>query len=318
MPLPTPQDIQAAAARLEGVAHRTPLASSRLLNEAAGFELVFKCENLQRVGAFKFRGAWNTVAQLTDAEAARGVVTHSSGNHAQALALAARERGIAAHIVMPDNAPAVKRAAVEGYGARVIPCTPTLAAREATAAAVLAETGAAFVHPYDDPRIIAGQATACRELLEDAPDLDLVIAPVGGGGLLSGTCLAAHAHDPGLRVIGAEPLGADDAARSLAAGRLIPQTGPDTIADGLLTSLSDLTFSILSAHVDRIVTVPDDATLRALRLFWERTKLIIEPSSAVAVAVALSAEVAALRPRRVGVILSGGNVELGALARLLV
>jgi len=314
----TPQDIREAAARLEGVAHRTPVTSSRLLNEIAGFELVFKCENLQRVGAFKFRGAWNAVAQLTEAEASRGVATHSSGNHAQALALAARERGIPAHIVMPRTAPAVKRAAVEAYGARVITCEPTLAAREETARRVLAETGAAFIHPYDDPRIVAGQATACRELLEDAPELDLVIAPVGGGGLLSGTCLAAHMHDSGLRVIGAEPLGADDAAWSLAAGRLIPQTAPDTVADGLLTSLSELTFGILRAHADRVVTVPDDATLRALRLFWERTKLIIEPSSAVAVAAALSAEVRALAPRRAGVILSGGNVELGSLARLLV
>lgn len=318
MSVVTEQDIREAAARLEGVAHRTPVASSRLLDEIAGFELVFKCENLQRVGAFKFRGAWNAVSQLGDAEAARGVVTHSSGNHAQALALAARERGVPAHIVMPRTAPAVKRAAVEGYGARVIACEPTLAAREETARAVLAETGGVFIHPYDDPRIVAGQATACRELLEEAPDLDLVIAPVGGGGLLSGTCLAAHLHDPGLRVIGAEPLGADDAARSLAAGRLIPQTAPDTVADGLLTSLSELTFGILREHVDRIVTVPDDATLRALRLFWERTKLIIEPSSAVAVAAALSAEVRALAPRRAGVILSGGNVDLGSLAALLV
>lgn len=318
MSVVTEQDIREAAARLEGVAHRTPVASSRLLDEIAGFELVFKCENLQRVGAFKFRGAWNAVSQLGDAEAARGVVTHSSGNHAQALALAARERGVPAHIVMPRTAPAVKRAAVEGYGARVIACEPTLAAREETARAVLAETGGVFIHPYDDARIVAGQATACRELLEEAPDLDLVIAPVGGGGLLSGTCLAAHLHDPGLRVIGAEPLGADDAARSLAAGRLIPQTAPDTVADGLLTSLSELTFGILREHVDRIVTVPDDATLRALRLFWERTKLIIEPSSAVAVAAALSAEVRALAPRRAGVILSGGNVDLGSLAALLV
>lgn len=310
-------DIRAAAERLAGVAHRTPVHTSRLMDEAAGARLFFKCENLQRVGAFKFRGAWNAVSQLSAEEAARGVVTHSSGNHAQALALAARERGAPAHIVMPSTAPAVKRAAVEGYGARIVTCEPTLVARETTAAAVVAETGAVFIHPYDDPRIIAGQGTACLELLENVPDLDAVIAPVGGGGLMSGTCLAGHGLRPDLRVIGAEPAGADDAARSLAAGELIPQTGPDTVADGLLTSLGELTWPVIRDHVERIVTVDDAAILRALRLFWERTKLVIEPSSATAVAVVLSDEVRALGMRRVGVILSGGNVDLGTLAALL-
>ena len=310
-------DIHAAAERLVGVAHRTPVHTSRLLDEAAGAHLFFKCENLQRVGAFKFRGAWNAVSQLTDGEAARGVVTHSSGNHAQALALAARERGAPAHIVMPSTAPAVKRAAVEGYGARIVTCEPTLAARETTAAAVVAETGAVFIHPYDDPRIIAGQGTAALELLEDVPDLDAVIAPVGGGGLMSGTCIAGHGLRPDLRIIGAEPAGADDAARSLAAGELIPQAGPDTVADGLLTSLGELTWPVIRDHVERIVTVDDAAILQALRLFWERTKLVIEPSSATAVAVAMSEEVRGLGLRRVGVVLSGGNVDFGTLAALL-
>ena len=309
------QQIREAAVRLTGVAHRTPAVTSGQLDAIAGYPLVFKCENLQRVGAFKFRGAWNAVSQLTDAEAARGVVTHSSGNHAQALALAARERGIPAHIVMPNNAPPVKRVAVEGYGARIIECEPTLAARETTAATVLAETGGVFIHPYDNPHIIAGQGTAALELLDDVPNIDVIIAPIGGGGLMSGTCLAAHGIKPSLRVIGAEPAGADDAARSLAAGKLIPQTGPDTVADGLLTSLGELTWPIIRDHVESIVTVDDPTILRSMRVFWERTKLIIEPSSATAVAVAMSEEVAALNPRRVGVILSGGNVNLDALGQ---
>ena len=310
------EDVRAAARRLHGVAHVTPVVTSRLMNEAAGAELFFKCENLQRMGAFKFRGA-NAVSQLGDVEAARGVVTHSSGNHAQALALAARERGVPAHIVMPRGAPAVKRAAVAGYGARIVECEPNLPARETTAAAVVAETGAVFLHPYDDARIIAGQGTAALELLTEIPGLDAIIAPVGGGGLMSGTCIAGHGLNPDLRLIGAEPAGADDAARSLRAGELIPQTGPRTVADGLLTSLGALTWPVIRDHVERIVTVDDPAILLALRLFWERTKLIIEPSSATAVAAALSDEVRGLGLRRVGVILSGGNVDLDALAKLL-
>lgn len=313
----TIEDVRTAAHRLRGVAHVTPVVTSRLMNEAAGCKLFFKCENLQRVGAFKFRGAWNAVSQLSEDEAARGVVTHSSGNHAQALALAARERGVPAHIVMPRGAPAVKRAAVAGYGARIVECEPNLQARETMAAAVAAETGAAFIHPYNDLRIIAGQGTAALELLTEVPDLDAIIAPVGGGGLMSGTCIAGHGLNPQLRIIGAEPAGADDAARSLQADKLIPQTGPNTIADGLLTSLGDLTWPIIRDHVECIVTPDDVDILAALRLFCERTKLIIEPSSATAVAVALSAEVRGLGVKRVGVILSGGNIDLGALAGLL-
>jgi len=313
----TIKDVRAAAARLKGVAHRTPVVTSRLLNEAAGCELFFKCENLQRVGAFKFRGAWNAVSQLGDDEAARGVVTHSSGNHAQALALAARERGVPAHIVMPRGAPAVKRAAVAGYGANIIECEPDLESRESTAARVVAETGAVFIHPYDDPRIIAGQGTATLELLDEVADLDVVIAPIGGGGLMSGACIAGHGLRPDLRIVGAEPSGADDAARSLAAGERIPQTAPDTVADGLLTSLGEWTWPIIRDHVERIVTVADPAILAAMRIFWERTKLIIEPSSATAVAVALSDEFRATSPKRTGVILSGGNVDLGTLGALL-
>jgi threonine dehydratase len=304
-------DIQAAAARLQGVAHRTPVITCETLDHLSGASLFFKCEHLQKVGAFKFRGAWNSVSQLPDDQAVRGVVTHSSGNHAQALALAAKRRGIPAHIVMPRGAPAVKRNAVLGYGAHVVDCEPTLAARETTAARVLEETGGVFVHPYDYAPTIAGQGTCALELLTDVPDLDVIIAPVGGGGLMSGTCIAAAEMKPGIRVIGAEPTGADDAARSLAAGELIPQTGPHTIADGLLTSLGDLTWPVIRDHVERIDTVNDQDILAAMRLMWERAKALVEPSSATAVAVALKARLSGLR---VGVILSGGNVDLGRAA----
>jgi threonine dehydratase/serine racemase len=254
------------------------------------------------------------VLRLAEAVAARGVVTHSSGNHAQALALAARRRGIPAHIVMPSTAQPVKRRAVEEYGGRVVACEPTLAAREATAAAVQAESGATLIHPYDHPDVIAGQGTAALELLEDVRDLDAVVAPVGGGGLLSGVCVVARAHKPPLRVFGAEPAGADDAARSLAAGRLIPQTGPHTIADGLLTSLGELTWPIIRDHVERVVTVTEEEIVSGMRLAWERAKLLIEPSSAVAVAAVLTDTFKALPGLdRVGVLLSGGNVNLDRL-----
>ena len=255
----------------------------RTFDDRLGLSVFFKCENFQKVGAFKFRGATNAVWALTDEEAARGVLTHSSGNHAQALALAAKQRGIRAWIVMPNNAPGVKRRAVEGYGATVVECASTIADRETTAARVQEETGATFIHPYDDPRIIAGQSTCARELMEDVPDLDAIIVPVGGGGLASGTCLAAHAHDSELAVYGAEPAGANDAQRSLEAGRLVPVEalpggGPDTIADGLRTSLSERTFAILREHLTSIVSVSDGNTLRWMRDVWERMKIIIEPS----------------------------------------
>ncbi len=303
--------ILAAERRLAGVVHRTPVSTCATLDALAGRRLFLKCEHLQRVGAFKFRGAANAVIRLDDAKAARGVVTHSSGNHAQALALAARLRGIPAHVVMPTNAPDVKRRAVAGYGARVVPCEPSLEARERTAAAVLAETGAHFVPPYDHPDVIAGQGTVAVELLEQVSDLDAIVAPVGGGGLLSGVCIAAKALRPGIRVVGAEPLGADDAARSKAAGRLLPQTGPNTIADGLQTSLGALTWPVVRDLVDAIATVDEEEIVRAMRLAWERAKQMIEPSAAVALAVAMGPALAG--SERVGVVLSGGNVDLDRL-----
>jgi threonine dehydratase/serine racemase len=302
--------IRAAAGRLAGVAHRTPVATCATLDRLAGRALFLKCEQLQKVGAFKFRGAWNAVSRLDDASARRGVVTHSSGNHAQAVALAARLRGIPAHVVMPVDAPAVKRRAVEGYGARVVPCASTLAAREATAARVLAETGGTLVHPFDHPDVIAGQGTAALELLEQAGPLDAIVAPVGGGGLIAGTAIAAQGLQPGIRVFAAEPLGADDAARSKQAGAWLPQTAPDTIADGLLTSLGALTWPVLRDRVEDVITVSEGEIVSALRLAWERAKLLIEPSAAVAVAAALSERFRALAGMsRVGVILTGGNVD---------
>jgi len=300
------------------VAHETPTLTSRLIDERVSaawgwdVEVHFKAECLQRVGAFKFRGAWSAVSALSAEELSRGVCTHSSGNHAQALALAARERGAPAYIVMPTSAPAVKRAAVEGYGATVIECAPTLAAREEAAAAVVGRTGARFIHPYNDPLIIAGQGTAALELLAQAGPLDLVVAPVGGGGLMSGTCLAARALCPGALLWAAEPAGADDAARSLAAGRLIPQEAPHTICDGLLTSLGDLTWPVLRDHLERVVTVTDAEVVDAMRLLWTRLKVVVEPSGAAPLAALLAARPP--RPaRRVGVILSGGNVDLDRL-----
>ncbi|MBI4517993.1 MAG: pyridoxal-phosphate dependent enzyme [Deltaproteobacteria bacterium] len=307
-------DVRAAARRIAGLAQRTPVATCATLDGMAGRRLFFKCEQWQKAGAFKFRGACNAVMLLPDAIAARGVVTHSSGNHAQALALAARQRGIPAHIVMPSNAAAVKRRAVASYGARLVECEPTLAARETTAAAVQADTGATFIHPYDHPDIIAGQGTVALEFLEQVPELDAIIAPVGGGGLLAGICVAAKALAPAIRIFAAEPLGADDAARSLAAGTLIPQTAPDTIADGLLTSLGQLTWPIIRDQVECVITVSEAEIVAAMRQAWERAKLLVEPSAAVAVAAALSPQFKALAGiARAGVVLSGGNADLDRL-----
>jgi threonine dehydratase/serine racemase len=307
-------DVQAAGRRIAGFAHRTPVLTCATLDRRAGRSLFFKGEHLQKAGAFKFRGACNAVQRLPAEAAGRGVVTHSSGNHAQALALAARLRGIPAHVVMPRNASPVKRRAVEEYGGRVVECEPTLAAREATAAAVMAETGAALVPPYNHPDVIAGQGTAALELLEQVPGLDALVAPVGGGGLVAGLCIAARGLNPSLRVFAAEPAGADDAARSKAAGRLLPQTGPRTIADGLLTSLGDLTWPVIRDQVERVVTVTEEETVAAMRLAWERAKLLIEPSAAVAVAAVLTDEFRTLDGlARVGVVLSGGNANLDQL-----
>ena len=306
--------IRRAARRLDGVIHHTPVATCAALDRLAGRELLLKCENLQKVGAFKFRGASNAILSLDEAAAAQGVVTHSSGNHAQAVALAARNRGTPSWIVMPRTALLVKRQAVEGYGGTVRECEPTLLSREETAARVQEETGATFIHAYDNPKVIAGQGTAALELLAQAPDLDALIAPVGGGGLLSGSCIAARGLAPQIRIFAAEPLGADDCARSMARGELIPQTAPDTIADGLLTSLGLLTWPIIREHVERVLTVTDEEIVSAMRLVWERAKLVIEPSAAVAVAAALTDELRGLDGiRRVGVLLSGGNVDLDRL-----
>ena len=305
-------DIKQAAGRIAGLVHRTPVLTCDAIDGLAGASLFFKCENFQKVGAFKMRGATNAVLSLSDEEAAWGVATHSSGNHAQALALAARNRGIPAYIVMPSNAPAVKRAAVQGYGAEIITCEPTLRAREETLAKVVVRTGAVFIHPYDDDRIIAGQGTAAVELLGEVPDLDVVMTPVGGGGLLAGTALAVKSLVPDATVIAAEPAGADDAARSLEAGEIIPSEDPKTVADGLLTSLGGRNFPIIKKYVSAIWTVDDPGIIAAMKLIWERMKIIVEPSSAVCLAAVLDhpGEVAGLR---IGIILSGGNVDLDKL-----
>jgi threonine dehydratase len=309
---PTVDDVYQAARRIQPHAHRTPVMTCQSLDQKTGAQVFLKCENFQKVGAFKFRGACNAVFSLKEKEAERGVVAHSSGNHAQALALAARLRGIPAHIVMPDNAPAVKKAAVAGYGGKIYFCEPTLAAREATQERVINETGAIEVHPYNNELVIAGQGTAALELLQDIPDLDVLIAPVGGGGLLSGTAIAAKGLSPHIRVIAAEPEMADDAFRSFAAGYIIPSTHPQTIADGLLTSLGDLTFPIIREHVEQIVTVSEGAIIRAMKFVWERAKIIIEPSAAVAVGALWENKVNLAR-LRVGVIISGGNIDLDRL-----
>jgi threonine dehydratase len=305
---PTLADVRAAAERIRPHAHRTPVLTCRAIDAMAGARVFFKCENFQKVGAFKFRGATNAVFSLAEAQAGRGVLTHSSGNHGAALALAAHLRGIPATVVVPGNAPPVKRAAIEGYGARIVECAPTLASREETAARVMAETGATLIHPYDDDRIIAGQGTAALELLAEQPDLELVLAPVGGGGLVSGTAIAVSGIAPAVRVVAVEPAGADDAYRSLQAGRIIPQTDPRTVADGLRTSLCPRTFAVIRALVAEIVTVSEESIVRAMRHVLERMKIVIEPSAAVPVAALLEGRLAA-RGRRVGVILSGGNVE---------
>jgi threonine dehydratase len=309
---PTLDDIRAAAARIAPHVHRTPVATCASIDALAGCALHFKCEHLQKVGAFKARGAANAVFSLTDDEAGRGVCTHSSGNHAAALARAARLRGVPAHIVMPSSAPPVKKAAVAGYGGLITECEPTLQARERTLAEVQRATGATFVHPYDDPRVIAGQGTVALELLEQAPGLDVVMAPVGGGGLASGTVLAVAALAPGTEVWGAEPAGADDAFRSLRDGRRHPSVAPRTIADGLLTALSERTFRILRGGLAGILTADDEDIVRAMRLLWERAKLLVEPSAAVPLAAVL-AHPGRFAGRRVGIILSGGNVDLDGL-----
>lgn len=305
-------EIRAAAARIQPYAHRTPVLTCTSLDQMIGATVFMKCENLQKVGAFKFRGACNAVFSLSDNEAANGVATHSSGNHAQALALAARLRGIPAYIVMPSNAPGVKKAAVAGYGGKITYCEPTQAARERALEEVVRETGATFIHPYDNWQVIAGQGTAALELLEQEPDLEVVMAPVGGGGLLSGTALAVNALRPTCRVVAAEPDAADDAYRSLQEGRILPSIQPKTIADGLLTSLGELTFPVIRSYVSQIVTVSETAIIQAMRTVWERAKILVEPSAAVPIGALLEKKLD-FRGLRIGVILSGGNVDLDRL-----
>jgi len=303
-------DIVQARERIAGLAHRTPVMSCQALDRKVNGSVFLKCENFQRTGSFKFRGACNAVAALPAEARARGVLAHSSGNHAQALALAATLHNATAHIVMPENAPEIKKAATAGYGAQITLCAPTNPARVETAALVAEETGAVFVSAHNDPSVIAGQGTALCELVEDQGPLDIILAPVGGGGLLSGTLVAAQGLAPSARVIGCEPAGADDAYRGLEAGHRIVDFTPETIADGLRTPLGDNTFEIIREHVDRIVRVEEPDILRAMRFVWERMKIVIEPSSAVAIAPLLTAEVEA-QGARVGVIVSGGNVDLG-------
>ncbi|MBF2760158.1 MAG: threonine/serine dehydratase [Ectothiorhodospiraceae bacterium AqS1] len=311
---PTIEDARAAASRLLGTAHRTPVLTSRSVDESVGARVHFKCENFQKGGAFKFRGALNAISLLDRQALDRGVVTHSSGNHGAAVALAAGLAGSDAKVVMPVSANRSKRAAVKAYGAKVIECAPTQAAREEAIARIVGEEGRIEVHPYDDAGIVAGQATAALELMEQVPDLELLVAPVGGGGLLAGTALAASASAHRISVWGAEPEQADDAARSFAAGHRIvdPSASVSTVADGLRAGIGAIPFSIIEKGVDTIVTVSEAAIIEAMRFLWQRMKIVVEPSSAVALA-ALSKRRDALRGRCVGVILSGGNVDLDAL-----
>jgi threonine dehydratase len=309
-------DIRAAHARIADKIHRTPVLTSATLDALCGSQLFFKCENFQKIGAFKARGATNAVFALTAAEAANGVATHSSGNHAAALARAARLRGISAHIVMPSNAPKTKIESVRRNGGIIVFCEPTLAAREAACARIIAETGARLVHPFDDYAVMAGQGTATLELLEQASELDLIIVPVGGGGLLCGTAVAAKGARPGIRVIAAEPAGADDAARSFAAGRIIPLEKASTVADGLRTSLGERNFPLIQQHVDGIVTVSEESIVAAMRRIWDVLKIIIEPSCAVPYAAIMEQKID-VSGKRVGIILTGGNVDLDALPWLV-
>ena len=309
MNIPTYKQVEKAHIRVRQYAHRTPILSSASINRITGAKLLFKCENFQKVGAFKFRGAINAVMSLSDGAAGRGVATHSSGNHAAALALAARKRGIDAYVVMPENAPDIKKKAVAGYGATIYFCKPTLKARESALAEVIAETGATEIHPYDNSDVISGQGTAAKELLEDEGDLDLVLAPVGGGGLLAGTALSVSHLSPGTKLIGCEPEGADDAYRSFLKGEIVPSNNPKTIADGLLTSLGKRNFAIIKEKVEQIVTVSEDSIVEAMRLVWERMKIVIEPSSAVPLGAILEEKIDP-RNQKIGIIISGGNLDL--------
>jgi threonine dehydratase len=312
MQLPTLSDIQAAYSRIKPFSHLTPVLTSQQINNIFDCELFFKCENFQKVGAFKFRGATNAVLSLTSDEKGRGVVTHSSGNHAAALALAARMNRVKANIVMPDNAPVVKKNAVAGYGAEITFCKPTLQSREETTRIIMEKTGATLVHPYDNFNVICGQGTAALELLEEKNDLEMVIAPIGGGGLMSGTSTCVKGIYKGIQVIGAEPLNANDAFISFTSGNLTPSVNPLTVADGLLTSLSELTFSIIRKNVDNIFTAKEDSIIECMLLIWERMKIIIEPSSATVLAI-IKENPDFFRSKKIGLIISGGNVDFRKL-----
>jgi threonine dehydratase len=310
--IPDLKTIETAAARIRPYIHRTPVLTSQSINQMLEAEVFFKCENFQKVGAFKSRGACNAVFSLDETAVAKGVATHSSGNHAQALARAALIRGCKAYIVMPETAARVKVEAVKGYGGEIFFCKPTLASREETLLEVVNRTGATEIHPYNDYRVIAGQATAARELFEDTGPLDVIMTPVGGGGLLSGTALATSYISPSTKVIAAEPARADDAFRSFTTRKLVPSINPQTIADGLLTSLGSLTFPIILDYVHRIITVSEETIIQAMLLTWERMKIIIEPSSAVPLA-ALMENQDDFQGKRIGIIISGGNVSFDKL-----
>jgi threonine dehydratase len=312
MKLPELADIQSAHSRIKPFIHQTPVLTSHQLNKLYDCELFFKCENFQKVGAFKFRGATNAVLSMTAEEKHKGVVTHSSGNHAAALALAARMNGIKANIVMPESAPQVKKNAVAGYGALITFCKPTLQAREDATKLIMEKTGATLIHPYDNFNVICGQGTAALELLQKEKDLDFVIAPVGGGGLLSGTSTCVKGLNKKIQVIGAEPLNANDAFISFTTGELTRSHNPITCADGLLTSLSDLTFSIIRKNVDKILTAKEESIIECMLLVWERMKIIIEPSSATVLAV-VKENPDIFRGKKIGLIISGGNVDFRKL-----
>lgn len=312
MILPDLSDIQSAHDRIKPFIHRTPVLTSHQLNRIFGCEMFFKCENFQKAGAFKFRGATNAVLQLTEEQKKKGVVTHSSGNHAAALSLAASLNGIKARIVMPETAPAVKVNAVKGYGAEITFCKPTLQSREDTARMITDKTGAIMIHPYDNFNVICGQGTAAMESIEEIPDMDIIIAPIGGGGLMSGTSTTVKNINKKIRVIGAEPVNANDAWKSFTSGILTPSVNPVTVADGLLTSLSELTFSIIRKNVDEIFTVSEGAIIECMMQVWERMKIIIEPSSATVLAV-IRENPDYFRGKRTGLIISGGNVDFRKL-----
>lgn len=312
MYIPTLADMLVAHERIKPHVHRTPVLTSRFLNELAGAELFFKCENLQKAGAFKARGASNAVFGLTDAQAARGVATHSSGNHGTCVSYAAGRRGIPCTVVMPRTAPQAKKDAVRGYGGRVVECEPSTSSREAVFAEVVAETGAEFVHPYNDHRVIAGQGTCSKELIEQVGNLQAVVAPIGGGGMVSGTCLTLSNLAPGVKVYAAEPEQADDAARSFRAGHIIADDAPETVADGLKVPLKELTWHFVKTHVTDILTATEDEIIEAMKLIWKRLKIVMEPSSAVPLATILK-NPQVFAGARVGVIITGGNVDLDKL-----